>query len=58
MNTEEPLKAIVEMLLGVQSVQNARARGVSHTEARRDMVKQWKQAGPPASIVTILDELA
>jgi len=58
MNTEEPLKVIVEMLLDVQSAQNARARGVSRAEARRDMVKRWKTAGPPTSIGTILDSLA
>jgi hypothetical protein len=58
MNTEEPLKVIVETLLDVQSAQNARARGVSRIEARRDMVKQWKTAGPPTSIGTILDDLA
>jgi len=58
MNNEEPLKAIVEMLLDAQSVQNARTRGVSRTDARREMVKQWKCAGPPKSIGTILDELA
>ena len=55
MNTEEPLKVIVEMLLNVQT---ARTRGVSRAEARWEMVKQLKTAGPPKSIGTILDDLA
>ncbi len=51
------LKRVVERLLDVHSAEDARRRGLSPREARREVVQRWKACGPPKAIGSILDGL-